>query len=401
MTFPAVFELSSLNVTNGFTISGIYPHSASGASVSNAGDINADGIDDLIIGAPSYHDRNILGSNVGKSYVIFGKQGVFSSNIDLSSLNGNNGFVLNGINIGDQTGVSVSNAGDINADGIGDLIIGANTAQPDGIYRQGQSYVIFGKNSVFSSEIDLSSLNGNNGFYLNGFDSGGVSGESISNAGDINADGIDDIIIGAQRASPNGKYRAGQSYVIFGKDDVFSTTINLSSLNGNNGFIINGVASDDRTEQVSNAGDINADGIDDLIIGAWAADPNGKGTAGRAYVVFGKNDVFSPTLELSSLNGNNGFIINGLNTQDRLGQSVSNAGDINADGYPDLFICTAGEQRISNFLIWQMAYTEFYFTDVYWPEFDEQQLHKALHEYGQRKRKFGLTQEQIEAGINA
>ncbi|MDW3095211.1 MAG: isoprenyl transferase [Gammaproteobacteria bacterium] len=67
---------------------------------------------------------------------------------------------------------------------------------------------------------------------------------------------------------------------------------------------------------------------------------------------------------------------------------------------PDLFIRTAGEQRVSNFLIWQMAYTEFYYTDVFWPEFDKQQFQLALEEYGLRKRKFGLTQEQIETGTN-
>lgn len=68
---------------------------------------------------------------------------------------------------------------------------------------------------------------------------------------------------------------------------------------------------------------------------------------------------------------------------------------------PDLFIRTAGEQRISNFLIWQMAYTEFYYTDVFWPEFDEQQLHLALEQFSLRKRKFGLTQEQVEANPGA
>ena len=68
---------------------------------------------------------------------------------------------------------------------------------------------------------------------------------------------------------------------------------------------------------------------------------------------------------------------------------------------PDLFIRTAGEQRISNFLIWQMAYTEFYYTDVFWPEFNEQQLHLALKQFSQRKRKFGLTQEQVETNPNA
>lgn len=68
---------------------------------------------------------------------------------------------------------------------------------------------------------------------------------------------------------------------------------------------------------------------------------------------------------------------------------------------PDLLIRTAGEQRISNFLIWQAAYTEFYCADVFWPDFDKQQLQMAIEEYGRRKRKFGLTQEQSEENINA
>lgn len=63
---------------------------------------------------------------------------------------------------------------------------------------------------------------------------------------------------------------------------------------------------------------------------------------------------------------------------------------------PDLLIRTAGELRVSNFLIWQMAYTEFYVTDLCWPDFDEKQLHIALEDYSQRKRKFGRTQEQID-----
>ncbi len=68
---------------------------------------------------------------------------------------------------------------------------------------------------------------------------------------------------------------------------------------------------------------------------------------------------------------------------------------------PDLFIRTAGEQRISNFLIWQLAYTELYFTDVLWPDFNEEQLHIALTSFANRKRRFGLTQEQVEGGRDA
>lgn len=62
---------------------------------------------------------------------------------------------------------------------------------------------------------------------------------------------------------------------------------------------------------------------------------------------------------------------------------------------PDLLIRTSGEMRISNFLLWQLAYTELYFTDVNWPEFDCSQLHKALRDYQERERRFGLTSDQL------
>ncbi|MHC5833628.1 MAG: integrin alpha, partial [Nostoc sp.] len=88
----------------------------------------------------------------------------------------------------------------------------------------------------------------------------------------------------------------------------------LSDFNGTNGFVINGIAADDSSGwSVSNAGDINNDGIDDLIIGTPVADANGNSDAGQSYVVFGgKNLGSGGTLNLSDLNGTNGFIINGI-----------------------------------------------------------------------------------------
>jgi len=68
---------------------------------------------------------------------------------------------------------------------------------------------------------------------------------------------------------------------------------------------------------------------------------------------------------------------------------------------PDLLIRTSGEQRISNFLLWQLAYSEMFFSDVTWPEFDEQAFQRALEEYGRRQRRFGLTQAQILGGSKA
>lgn len=68
---------------------------------------------------------------------------------------------------------------------------------------------------------------------------------------------------------------------------------------------------------------------------------------------------------------------------------------------PDLFIRTGGEMRISNFLLWQSAYTEFYFTPTLWPDFDGQALDKALEDFQTRERRFGKTSKQVRRAVDA
>ena len=123
--------------------------------------------------------------------------------INLSSLDGSNGFRLDGEAEGDQLGLPVSNAGDVNGDGFDDLIVGVSNADPNG-FGSGSSYVVFGQASGFSAAMNLSSLNGGNGFRLDGVTSGDESGRSVSTAGDVNGDGFDDVIVGARHANPNG-----------------------------------------------------------------------------------------------------------------------------------------------------------------------------------------------------
>ncbi len=328
--FTANLDLSTLDGTNGFRISGEASGDQSARSVASAGDVNGDGYDDLIIGAFAA----VYSS--GASYVVFGKASGFTANLDLSTLDGTNGFQINGVALFDRSGLSVASAGDVNADGFDDLIIGANSADPGGNYS-GASYVVFGKAAGFGANLNLSTLDGTNGFRIDGEANFDLSGSSVASAGDVNNDGFDDLIVGAQGADPNGNY-SGASYVVFGKASGFTADLDLSTLDGTNGFQINGeVASDRSGRSVASAGDVNGDGHADLIIGAYIAGPNGA-SSGASYVVFGKASGFTASLDLSSLDGTNGFQINGELENDRSGFAVASAGDVNGDGYDDLII---------------------------------------------------------------
>ncbi|MCV6598762.1 MAG: integrin alpha, partial [Mangrovicoccus sp.] len=303
-------KFSDLNGVNGFQINGISNSDYSGHSVSDAGDLNGDGYDDLIIGAhyadPSGNDR------AGESYVIFGAAGGFDPSLDLSTLDGANGFALSGTAPLSESGYSVSGAGDINGDGYDDLIIGAWQGDPNGKTNAGAAYVVFGKAEGYAPKVALADLNGSTGFAINGLDGFDYLGISVSSAGDLNGDGLDDLVLGAYQADPNKTGAAGESYVIFGSNAGYPSSFDLSSLDGGNGFVINGEAYIDFSgNAVSGAGDINGDGYDDLIIGAYGADPAGAENAGKAYVVFGQKDGFDSSLDLARLDGSNGFALTG------------------------------------------------------------------------------------------
>jgi undecaprenyl diphosphate synthase len=84
-----------------------------------------------------------------------------------------------------------------------------------------------------------------------------------------------------------------------------------------------------------------------------------------------------------------------LKVEDVSEAEIASALDTHGLPDPDLLIRTSGEMRISNFLLWQIAYTELYFTEAFWPDFSGQELRKALTEYGRRQRRFGLTGAQL------
>lgn len=328
----SVVPLSRIsNGVGGFSIEGITTGDEVGRSVSNAGDVNGDGLADVIVGAPGV-DVNGNASS-GASYVVFGKAD--GTTVNLANVaNGSGGFVINGVNASDFSGRSVSNAGDVNGDGLDDLIVGAYRSDTNGT-DTGSSYVVFGK--ADGTAVDLAAVaTGTGGFIIGGDSNRDRSGISVASAGDVNGDGLDDLIVGAYWGDPNGTAAAGESYVVFGKNN--TTAVDLATIaTGTGGFVVNGVGAQDMSGfSVDGAGDVNGDGLDDLIIGANYSDANGT-DSGQSYIVYGK--ASTSAVELSNVvNGTGGFTITGAGAMDESGYSVSQAGDVNGDGLADVII---------------------------------------------------------------
>lgn len=225
--------------------------------------------------------------------------------------------------------LSVSNLGDVNGDGIDDFIISATEAGINsGVEDVSESYVIFGSRSIGSSApLNASDLDGSNGFVIEGLARNAFLGESVSGAGDVNGDGINDLIIGDPSATPDGaSFAAGEVYVIFGSVGLGSSgSLDLSTLDGNNGFVFNsvgdvvGAAINRVGSSISGAGDFNGDGVDDLIIGARSSD--------QSYFVFGSSDANAATVAAPDANS----VVKDATDNEAAGNVLSNDSDPDGD----------------------------------------------------------------------
>ena len=250
------------------------------------GDVNGDGKADFIVGA-YLDDPAGGGTDAGSAYVFSGADGTLL-------------YHVTGDTAGDQFGVSVSMAGDVNGDGKADFIVGAWFDDPGGLGSAGSAYVFSGADGTLLYHVTGDT----------GFDNFGVS---VSMAGEVNGDGKADFIVGAYGDDPSGLGSAGSAYVFSGADGIL-----LYQMTGDTAVDLFGYS-------VSGAGDVNGDGKADFIVGAYGDDPGGLGSAGSAYVFSGADGTLL-------------YQVTGDTASDFFGRSVSGAGDVNGDGKADFIV---------------------------------------------------------------
>jgi FG-GAP repeat len=341
---PVDVDLAALG-TGGFRIDGAKSGDQAGTSVGGGaadkladGDVNGDGLDDIVIGAPftDYNNSGQGGGDAGSAYVIFGK--TTTTTIDLDRIenlsDGTFGYRIDGAAVGDNAGQSVARLGDVNGDGLADVALGAPAADNNSRTNSGSAYVVFGK--AAGGTIVLNSL-GSGGYRIDGASASGVAGSAVAGLGDLNGDGRPDLIMGAPHVGTavSGEW-PGAAYVVFGK--ATTTSVDLGSL-GSAGYRLDGVTRSNTGAAVAGTGDLNGDGIRDMVIGAPVFDPLGRTNAGAAFVVFGKTTT--TTVSLNDL-GTQGYRLDGAIAGGQAGSAVAGALDTSGDAVNEVMIGAPG-----------------------------------------------------------
>jgi hypothetical protein len=277
--------------------------------VSDAGDVNGDGTPDAIV-AGGLRDFS------GAAYIVFGPIDSKTSAAEL----GANGFAIRGAKAEDFAD-EIAAAGDVNADGLDDILVGAAWADNNQRDASGTTYVVFGK--ATTEDVDLAQFDANaqggSGYRIDGSGTFSLAGSAVDGLGDVNGDGLADVLVGAPFSN--------SAYVVFGKQDPLPVDLMAFDLGlqGSGGYRIDHPHPENAIYDVAGVGDTNGDLIPDALVHAIAEDGHSD-----SWVVFGKATPVSVNVEDL---GDGGYVIQGAGWG-----SVAGSGDVNGDGLADVII---------------------------------------------------------------
>ena len=326
-------DLASLSSSQGYRIDGAAAGDLAGSAVAPAGDVNADGVPDLLIGAPG-GDGLVSGPLTGKVYVVFGTTS--SSNLDLAAL-GTRGYVVTGPAVSASLGITepgrfgaslagsrdgqYATASDVNGDGRDDFVLGASDATPNLTRPQsGAAWVLFGK--ADNAPVSVDSL-ATGGFRIDGAATDDALGRASAVVGDVNGDGLADVVVTAPDADYATRANSGAAYAVYGKAD--ANPVDAAAL-GSQGYAIYGDGTNKLGSSVATMGDLQPDGLDDFVVGghgAWVF----EGTQGQA------------TIDLQTPSSYDGYYARPADSTTQWDNAVvAPGGDLNDDDTPDLLV---------------------------------------------------------------
>ena len=292
--FVYLSSASGLAVTPSWTAESNQAGASFGQAVGTAGDVNGDGYDDLIVGAPEYANEE---PNEGQVSVYLGSASGLATDPD---------WVFEMNEASSYLGWAVGTAGDVNRDGYADVIVSSPILDSN----FGIAMVFHGSPAGLPDSADWT---------VRGERTGDWFGTSSGTAGDVNGDGYADVIVGAS-SHDNGQTDEGRAYVYFGSPSGLSTTPGWTAESNQ--------MSAHFATSVATAGDTNGDGYTDVIVGSGQYS-NGQSLEGKAFLYRGSatGPLPNPTWSVES-----------NQTGAHFGDNVATAGDVNGDGYADVLV---------------------------------------------------------------